>query len=339
MTSLRHLSILMAMMSALALLTSCEQSDLSDDGRPPIAFFADGVTFDGGPFLDYKCPNRAYSIQPSCFEVIGNKWYALEYTSFVGGTDVNLVVNGEQKATILSNCSSVQNVVAYQKNGRFKAYIFYFDADDHYHGVHYDDGELEEIEGLSDFERILLLRTVKNDVYAVWNMDVTNFYEVGNIVITKNGKPVKQSLSLPSHSSVMYFRDLYIDGSTIYSFLTLRNQRGEDQAYYAKDNALVKMSGLDDVCFGQVVGGRVHALGMVKDGGWQSRYWEGGKTTKILPDSAPVSPRGLVVDGGSVYYLVTDCSSIPVSVFFKDGVEYTRKEGELFGFKFIGRKR
>lgn len=330
----RFLSII-SVLSVMVCLPSCEEMDLPIGNKQDIVFFSDEVTFDGGRFENYKPDEPGYSIQPSCFEVIGGKWYALEYKAYRSWTDVNLLVNGEKKATILKGCLSVQNAVAYVQNGRFKAYIFYFDADDNYHGIHYDDGKTEEIEGLTDFERILMVRTVKNDVYAVWNLDVHNFYEVGNIVITKNDKPVEQSLTLPAGTSVWYFRDLFIDGSTIYSFLTLHKD-GINKAYYAKDNELVRMNGLEDVCCGQVVGSKVYGLGIVHDDDQKSRYWEDGKTTKILPESAPVSPRGLAVDKGSVYYLVTDYSSRPcTSVLFKDGVEYTRQEKELTGFKII----
>ena len=64
------------------------------------------------------------SAQPDCFEIIDGKWYALEYNAYIsGGTDVNLLVNGEKKATILSNCSAVINAVA--KNKKHIVYMLW----------------------------------------------------------------------------------------------------------------------------------------------------------------------------------------------------------------------
>lgn len=333
---LQHNLCIIALISLLTFLQSCKNSNDEPDmpirENQAIVFFSDGVRFHGG-FEDYKCKEPYYIIKPDCFEVIGDKWYALEYNAYYsGGTNVNLLVNGQKQATILSNCYSVQQAVAYKQNGRFKAYIFYFDADQKYHGIHYDNGKIEEIGGLKDFERILLVRTVNNDVYAVWNMDVNNFYEVGNIVITKNGNPVKQNLKLPSNSSVRYFRDLCVEGTTIYTFFTLH--RDKNQAYYAKDNKLVIMNGLDDVCYGQVVDGKVYGLGVTQNNGQKCCYWEDGKVTTIIPESAPVSPRGLVVENGSIYYLVTNYA-VDASILFRNGEECIRQDGELSGFKFI----
>lgn len=118
-----------ASLLSLILFQSCKDAtvepDIPDVKEPSIVFFDNafgGVRFSGSEFEDYIC-EEPYVIKPDCFEIINGKWYALEYNRyFAGGSDVNLVVNGEKKATIVSNCSNVQNVVAYQQDGRLKAY-------------------------------------------------------------------------------------------------------------------------------------------------------------------------------------------------------------------------
>lgn len=331
------------LISVMGFLQSCKDS--SDEPESPksdklsIAFFPflenGGVRFCSG-FDDYESV-FPYIVKSDCFEIIDGKWYALGYNAYIsGGTDVNLLVNGEKKSTILSNCTAVINAVAYQQNGRFIAYIFYIDADDNYHGVKYDNGEIEHIDGLTYYERILFLKVINNDVYIVWNFDVNNVYEIGNIVITKNGTPVEQSIKLPKNSYVKYFQDLCVEDSTIYTFFTLVLDGYQKQAYYAKDNKLVKMTGLHNVNYGQVVDGIVYGLGTIYEEGQFCCFWENGKVTRIMPESAPVSPRGLVVENGDVYYFVTNYALEPdASILFKNGKEYYRFNGEYQGFRFL----
>ena len=328
-----------AALLSLILFQSCKDSAVEPDipvvKEPSIVFFDNafgGVRFSGSEFEDYIC-EEPYVIKPDCFEIINGKWYAFEYNRyFAGGSDVNLVVNGEKKATIVSNCSNVQNVVAYQQDGRLKAYIFYFDSDDNYHGIHYDNGRIENIDGLTDFERILFIKVINDDVYAVWNFDVSNFFEVRNIVITKNGTPIPQSIELPEDFYIETFSDLCVDNSSIYTFFTIRNDKHfARRAYYAKDNNLVQMTGLQHVSYGQVVDGKVYAIGWNYEEGRRCCYWENGEITKPNHDTSS-EPSGLVIENGIVYYLVL----IPeFSILYKDGVEYIRHEACYSGFKFI----
>lgn len=343
MKLIKYILCSVAIISMMSFVQSCKDSsdepELPNEENNSIAFFPfledGGVRFNSG-FDDYDCV-FPYIVKSDCFEIIDGKWYALEYNAYIsGGTDVNLLVNGEKKSTILSNCTSVQNAVAYQQDGRFKAYIFYFDADDNYHGAYYDNGEIKQIEGLTDFERILFLKVINNDVYIVWNFDVYNYYEIGNIVITKNGIPIEQNLNLPKNSYVIYFSDLCVEDSTTYMFFTLVLDGYQKQAYYAKDNRIVKMEGLHTVGYGQVVNGRVYGLGTIYNEGQFCCYWEDGKITRIMPESSPVSPRGLVVKNGNVYYFVTNYALEPdASILFKNGEELIRLDGECSGFRFF----
>lgn len=339
----KNILSLVAFISLMGFMQSCKDSsdepELPNQDRISFAFFGGsyngGIRFNSG-FDDYECvvPNI---IKSDCFEIIDGKWYALEYKAYTKGTDVSLLVNGEKKSTILSNCNSVQNVVAYQQDGRFKAYIFYFDADDNYHGIFYDNGKITHIDGLTDFERILFLKVINNDVYIVWNLDVPNFYEIGNVVITKNGTPIEQNLELPKNAYVKYFRDLCVEDSTIYTFFTLQIV-GRNHAYYAQNNKLVRMEGLQTVDYGQVVNGKVYGLGMVYEDGQYSCYWEDGKVTRIMPEFSPVSPRGLVAENGNVYYCVTNYVLEPdTSILFKNGEEYIRLDGDCAGFRLINK--
>jgi hypothetical protein len=334
-----------ALITVLVFIPSCKDSsdepEFPDKDKKSFAFFFFPFLNDGGVhftsgFDDYDCVDP-YIVKSDCFEIIDGKWYALEYNAYIsGGTDVYLLVNGEKKSTILSNCSAVINSVAYQEDGRFKAYIFYYDANDNYHGIFYDNGEIKQIDGLTDFERILFLKVINNDVYIVWNFDVQDVYEVGNIVITKNGTPIEQNIKLPKNSYVKYFQDLCVEGSTIYTFFTLVLDGYQNQAYYAKNNKLVKMTGLHTVSYGQVVDGIVYGLGTVYEEGQYCCFWKDGDATRIMPESAPVSPRGLVVENGDVYYFVTNYALEPdVSILFKNGKEYYRLDGECSGFRLL----
>lgn len=304
-----------------------------------IVYFGGGVTFSDKSRGDYRCAPK-YEIFDHCFEMIDGHWYALEFNAnYAGGSDVNLIVDGQKKETILTDCYSVKDAFTYVKDNKLHAYIFYFESEDKYRGVEYADGKIKSLGELQPFDRILFLREDHGDIYTMWTLNTPNFLEVGNIVILKNGTPIDERVNLQEGTSLYRMWDMEVENGNVYTFFTLKGDYYTEGGYYAVGGRKYKTTGLTNPCYGQVSDGEVIIEGYNQQPGWiKSLLWKDGNTRGILAGMPVVSPRGLKVVNGDVYYLVTcfdERSRESASTMYKNGAVIGSFPNEFSGFKVL----